>query len=392
MSKPTIAYITLGSNLGNRASYIKRAIKLLAETRHIRVSGVSNIIETAPLGGVNQPKYLNTVAEIKTTLSAQDLHKTLVRIETALGRVRKEKWAPRIIDLDLLLFGQEVVNLPHLTVPHPQMHLRSFVLKGLRQLNADLLHPVLKEPISELANRLGGCDFVLNPGVPQLISVAGVIGVGKTTLARKLSKLLARRLPATCLPSVWRVRVAGPSGGLGCKIFLEPYDQNPFLPAVYAGKKELALDSQLYFLTNRTKQINRDTLPPGEITISDYIFDKELIYAGLLLSPQQLVLYKRIYPSFAAKVAPPVLVIYMTDWPQKCLQRIHKRNRPYEQKIKLQFLEALDSAHQKLFADWKTCPVIRLSGSKFDCTRPADVNRLANQIKCYVAPHQLPSG
>jgi deoxyguanosine kinase len=362
MMKPTTAYIALGSNLGNRRAYIKRALKLLAETRHLRVSGVSDIIETNPLGQMNQPKYLNAVAEIKTALTAEDLYKKLIKIETALGRVRKEKWASRIIDLDLLLFGQEIVNLPHLTIPHPQMHLRSFVLNGLRQLNGDLLHPVIKEPVSELADRLGGYDFVLNPDVPQLISMAGVIGVGKTTLARKLSKRLAR------------------------KILLEPYDTNPFLPAVYAGKKELALDSQLYFLTNRTKQLNRDTLPQGKITISDYIFDKERIYANLLLSPQQLVLYKRIYPSFAAKVAPPVLVIYMTDSPRRCLQRIHKRNRPYEQRIKLQFLDAIDSAHQRLFADWKACPVIRLSGSNFDCTKPADINRLVNQIKYYFAP------
>jgi 2-amino-4-hydroxy-6-hydroxymethyldihydropteridine diphosphokinase len=369
MAKSTTVYIGLGSNLGDRRAYIKRAIKLLGRDEHIKVVRVSNVLETAPLGGVNQPKYLNAVAELKTTLSAQDLHKTLVRIETALGRVRGKKWLPRTIDLDLLLFGQEVVNLPHLTIPHPQMHLRSFVLKGLRQLNGSLLHPVIKEPVSKLADRLGGCDFVLNPDVPQLISMAGVIGVGKTTLARKLSK--------------W----------LGCKIFLEPYDTNPFLPAVYAGKKELALDSQLYFLTNRTKQLNRDTLPAGRITISDYIFEKERVYAKLLLSPQQLDLYKRIYPSFAAKVAPPVLVIYMTDSPRKCLERIHKRNRPYEQKIKLQFLDALDAAHQRLFADWKTCPVIRLSGSNFDCTKPADINHLANQIKCYVAnPSVIPSG
>jgi 2-amino-4-hydroxy-6-hydroxymethyldihydropteridine diphosphokinase len=383
MAKSTIAYIGLGSNLGNRAGYIKRALKMLAETKHIQVSSVSDIIETAPLGGVNQPKYLNAVAELQTTLGAQGLHKALTDIEKKLGRVKRERWTPRIIDLDLLLFGQEVVNLPHLTVPHPQMHLRSFVLKGLRQLNGDLLHPVIKEPVSELSDRLGGCDFVLNPNLPQLISMAGVIGVGKTTLARKLSKLLARRLSAACPPSVWRVRVAGPSGGLGCKIFLEPYDTNPFLAAVYAGKKELALDSQLYFLTNRTKQLNRDTLPAGRITISDYIFDKELIYARLLLNRQQLDLYKRIYPSFAAKVAPPVLVIYMTDQPRRCLERIHKRNRPYEQKIKLQFLDALDSAHQRLFANWKTCPVIHLSGSNFDCTKPTDINRLADQIKHY---------
>jgi len=374
----TVAYIGLGSNLGDRRAYVKRALKMLGRDEHVKVVRVSRLLETAPLGGVNQPKYLNTVAELQTTLGAQGLHKALIDIEKKLGRVKRERWTPRIIDLDLLLFGQEVVNLPHLTVPHPQMHLRSFVLKGLRQLNGDLLHPIIKEPVSELADRLGGCDFVLNPDVPQLISMAGVIGVGKTTLARKLSKLLARRLPAIC--------VAGPSGGFGCKIFLEPYNTNPFLPAVYAGKKELALDSQLYFLTNRTKQLNRGTLPAGRITISDYIFDKELIYAKLLLSRQQLDLYKRIYPSFAAKVAPPVLVIYMQDRSQTCLQRIHKRNRPYEQKIKLQFLESLDSAHRKLFADWKTCPVIRLSGSNFDCTKPADINHLVTQIKYYVAP------
>ena len=217
MMKSTTAYIGLGSNLGDRRAYIKRAIKMLAETKYIQVCSVSDVIETNPLGQVNQPKYLNAVAEIKTSLSAQGLHKTLVGIETALGRARGEKWLPRTIDLDLLLFGQEVVNLPHLTIPHPQMHLRSFVLKGLQQLNPNLLHPVIQESVSELANRLGGCDFVLNPDVPQLISMAGVIGVGKTTLARKLSNLLARRLPATCPPlarhpcggSVWRVRLAG---------------------------------------------------------------------------------------------------------------------------------------------------------------------------------------
>lgn len=321
----TTAYIALGSNLGNRAGYIKRALKALAETKYIRFCGVSNIIETNPLGGANQPKYLNAVAEIKTTISAQGLHKALADIEKKLGRVKREKWSPRTIDLDLLLFSQEIKRTPHLTVPHPQMHLRSFVLKGLRQLNADLLHPVIKEPVSELEDRLDGCDFVLNPALPQLISMAGVIGVGKTTLARKLLKKLH------------------------CQLLLEPYDTNPFLAAVYAGKKELALDSQLYFLTNRTKQLNRDTLPAGRITISDYIFEKERIYAKLLLSPQQLDLYKRIYPSFAAKVAPPVLVIYMVDSPQTCLQRIHKRNRPYEQKIKLQFLDALAKGHQRLF-------------------------------------------
>jgi 2-amino-4-hydroxy-6-hydroxymethyldihydropteridine diphosphokinase len=355
------AYIGLGSNLGNRQDHIRDALRMLAENKHIDVACVSDVAETAALAQSNQPKYLNTVAEIKTSLSAEDLHKTLADIETQLGRMRNGKWSPRTIDLDLLLFGREVISTHDLTVPHRQMHLRSFVLKGLCQLNPELLHPVINESMTELAARLNGGDYVPNSDQPRLVSVAGIIGVGKTTLAKKLSS------------------------SLGCKILLEPYDTNPFMPDVYAGKKELALDSQLYFLTSRVAQLNRNLLAQGQISISDYIFDKELIYAGRLLNAQQLTLYEEICPPFAAKVAAPVLVIYMQDSAQKCLERIQQRNRHYEQEIELQFLETLDSDYEQLFADWKTCPVIRKQMSQFDCTQDSDIEHLANQVKYYVA-------
>jgi len=361
MAKLTTAYIGLGSNLGNREGSIRSTLKMLAETKHLDVARVSDIIETVPLGDRNQPDYLNAVAEIKTTFSAEDLHKKLTDIETSLGRVREAKWSPRIIDLDLLLFGAGVINRPGLTVPHPQMHLRSFVLKGLCRLNPDLLHPVIKESVSELVVRLAGSDFALNPNLPQLVSVAGIIGVGKTTLTEKLST------------------------SFGCKALFEPYDTNPFMPDVYAGKKELALDSQLYFLTSRIEQLNHNSLAQGQLVISDYIFDKELIYARRLLNAHQLALYEKIYPPFSAKIAAPVLVIYLRDSVQKCLERIHRRNRPYEQKIEPQFLEALNSDYEQLFADWKTCPVIRTQMSKLDCMKDANIDHLANQIKSYVA-------
>jgi len=361
MSKPTLAYIGLGSNLGDRKAFIDKALKMLAEATDIELSGVSETIETTPLAGANQPDYLNTVVEIKTKLSANDLHKKMVEIETALGRVRRGKLAPRTIDLDLLLYGSDVINSSDLTVPHRQMHLRWFVLKGLCQLNAELLHPVIKESASELAARLGETDFTLNADQPQLVSIAGIIGVGKTMLTEKLSKLL------------------------GCKMLLEPYDTNPFMPQVYAGKKEMALDSQLYFLTHRAEQLNHNSLALGRIVISDYVFDKELIYAQLLLNAEQLALYKKIYPPFSAEVTPPVLVIYLIDSVQNCLERIHKRNRPYEQKIQPQFLDSLSRGHEKLFADWKKCPVIRLSMSEFDYMQDSNIQHLANQIRSYIA-------
>jgi len=361
MAKSTTAYIGLGSNLGDRKANIDSALKMLAGSEHIEVTRTSDLIETAPLGGADQPGYLNAVAEIETTLSPQDLHGIMAETETSLGRVRKEKWSPRTIDLDLLLFGQDVINSPDLTVPHPQMHLRSFVLKGLVPLNGDLVHPVLAEPVTELAARLNGCDFILNPSLPQLISIAGIIGVGKTTLAKKLSD------------------------ELGCKILLEPYDTNPFMPEVYAGKKELALDSQIYFLTGRLAQLNRNALAPGRIAVSDYIFDKEPIYARRLLDSEQLALYEKLYQPFCTEVASPVLVIYLQDSPEKCLQRIHDRNHPYEQQIEPQFLEALNSDYEELFADWNTCPAIRLSTSQLNYTESNAVENLANQVKCYIA-------
>jgi len=362
MTEPITAYIGLGSNLGERKGFIQKAVLALAESGQIEVCKVSNIIETSPLGGANQPDYLNAAAEIKTTLSAEDLHKMLIGIENSLfGRVRQEKWSPRTIDLDILLFGQKIINSPDLTIPHPQMHLRSFVLKGLYQLNGELIHPVMNITVNELAARLNGGDFVLNPQKPQLVGIAGNIGVGKTTVAKKLSELL------------------------GCKLILEPYDTNPFLPHVYAGEKELALDSQLYFLTSRVEQLNTDILERGKITVSDYVFDKEVIYAKRLLNAEQLSVYEKIYPLMAAKVITPAVVIYLKDTARKCLERIHRRNRPYEQKIELEFLQELDRDYEQLFAGWKKSPVIRISMTEFDCNRGGDIDNLVNQIKQYTA-------
>lgn len=359
----TTVYIGLGSNLGDRESYIDKALKMIAAAEQVELCRVSDIIETVALSSSEQPKFLNAVAELKTALSTAELYKTLSDIENELGRARRGQWWPRTIDLDLLLFGEEILESPDLTVPHPQMHLRSFVLKGLCQLKGELIHPVMKVSFNELNARLNGCDFALDPDKPQLVSIAGNIGVGKTTLAKKLA------------------------GRLGCELLLEPYDENPFLPDVYAGKKELALDSQLYFLTGRARQLDPNKLETGRICISDYVFDKELIYARRLLDAKQLALYEEIYPPFAAQAAAPALVIYMQDPAQNCLERIHRRNRPYEQQIELQFLQSLDSDYERLFEQWKSCPVIRISTSQ-----STDADSVANQIKNYTPGHFVIAG
>jgi len=358
---PSTAYIGLGSNLGDRHANINSALKNLADHQDITLCRVSDIQCTQPLGPPDQPDYLNAVAELETTLSPHALLAVLLQIEKKLGRVRREPWSARTIDLDLLLFDQQVITGPDLTVPHPRMHLRSFVLQGLCQLNPDLIHPLLDEPVHELARRLAGRNFALNPQLPQLVSIAGNIGVGKTTLAHRLSQML------------------------GADLILEPYDKNPFLPHVYAGRHELALDSQLYFLTERFRQLDAETLQKGRLFISDYIFEKETIYADRLLDPQQRRLYQQVYQLVAAKLTPPSLVIYLHDSPQACLQRIRARNRPYEQKIQLSFLQQLDQDYQALFARWDRCPLIRLRTPQLDYTDERALQRIASQIKMYIA-------
>jgi 2-amino-4-hydroxy-6-hydroxymethyldihydropteridine diphosphokinase len=355
----TMAYIGLGSNLGDRKDFIEKAVRLLGETPNTTVTGVSAIVETKPLGDANQPSYLNCVTEVKTTLTSGKLHQQLHSIENALGRERKEKWGPRTLDLDLLLFGEEVINTKTLSVPHPMMHLRYFVLNGLRQFNPNLRHPILNETVEVLAERLNGESFVFRPDVPQLVCLAGNIGAGKTTLAKKLGAIFS------------------------CRVILEAYDTNPYLARVYAGNRELALDSQLYFLTSRLEQLGPGALEKGRPVVADYIFQKEQIYAKLLLNAEQLALYQKVYALVSPAVAGPVLVIYLRNSPRQCLERIHRRNRPYEQGIESGFLETINAGYEQLLSDWKLCPVIRLTD--FDCLNETAIDALARSVKYYIS-------
>ena len=153
----TTAYIGLGSNVGEREQTIRNALEALGKREGIVVTAVSRLIETAPVGGPPQEKYLNGVAEMRTTLSPQHLMQTLLQTEDEFGRVRAERWGPRTLDLDLLLYGDAVVETPDLQIPHPRMHERLFVLAPLCDIAPEAIHPVLRMTAAELLAQLQHC-------------------------------------------------------------------------------------------------------------------------------------------------------------------------------------------------------------------------------------------
>lgn len=134
-------YLSIGTNIGDREKNLKQAIKMLQGTKDITVKAISSIYETAPVGYINQPSFLNIAVFIQTALSAYETLEACQSIENELGRVREIRWGPRIIDLDILLFNNENIEVENLMIPHPRMYERAFVLVPL--------HEIMQHPLTE---------------------------------------------------------------------------------------------------------------------------------------------------------------------------------------------------------------------------------------------------
>jgi 2-amino-4-hydroxy-6-hydroxymethyldihydropteridine diphosphokinase len=139
----TLVYVGLGANLGPREITLLRAVDLLAETEGVEVQAVSQLRETEPVGVVDQPLVLNGAVVLNTSLSPRELLDRLLEIERELGRVRDVRWGPRVVDLDLLVYGDQQIDEPGLRVPHPRLHERRFALEPLLELDPELDVPGL---------------------------------------------------------------------------------------------------------------------------------------------------------------------------------------------------------------------------------------------------------
>ncbi len=160
----TQVLLSLGSNTGNSSDNLRNAVAYLNTLNSTDVVKTSSVHTTAPWGKTDQPDFLNQSVLISTQLTVAELMENILRIEKEMGRVREEKWGPRIIDIDIILFGDSVVNSPVVVVPHPYMHERKFVLEPSVEIAAEMVHPVLKKTITEL---LVACGQTIASPTPQ---------------------------------------------------------------------------------------------------------------------------------------------------------------------------------------------------------------------------------
>jgi 2-amino-4-hydroxy-6-hydroxymethyldihydropteridine diphosphokinase len=190
--------IALGANLGDRRDNLQRALTLLDRPPELRVTARSRWFRTAPIGGpAGQAEFVNGAARIETTLAPRQLLAVLREVEAELGRQRRERWAARSVDLDLLLFDDLVLKTAELELPHPRMAFRRFVLEPAADVAADLRHPLIGWTIGQLLNHLNTA--------PNYVALTGVAGAGKTQLAERIVAATAGRFladPGAAAPEI----------------------------------------------------------------------------------------------------------------------------------------------------------------------------------------------
>lgn len=368
-----LAYISIGSNLGNRLAYLQKGIDACSE-RIGTVCVISAVVETPAVGFDGNP-FLNACFSMETTLGAPKLMQELLAIEIHHGRTRSKAvgYQNRTLDLDLLFYDDLVVTDETLTLPHPSMQKRRFVLQPLNEIAPNKEHPILKKVTTLL---LAECKdnsvlrttehALLHPLYANIkqhdfICIEGIIGSGKTTLAKTLA------------------------AKLGYKTLQERFADNPFLPKFYRKPKRFAFPLELSFLADRFKQINEeaeqlDLFQSG--VVSDYHMSKSLVFAQNTLSNDEYPLFKQLFELMSRNANQPSLCIYLRQTPIRAKANIKKRGRSYEQQIEMEYLEKLAASYDQHVPFLRTqMNVVEVDVSDLDFVlHPDDLDELLRRV------------
>ncbi len=279
--------IALGSNLGDRAANLRHAIEKLDAHPSVRVIAYSRPFLTKPIGGPqDQDEFINASACVDTTLAPHQLFELLHEIETELGRQRRQRWAARLVDLDLLLYDDLVIDTPDLTIPHPRMAFRRFVLEPAAEVSPHIVHPLIGWNIQQLLDHL---NTAIN-----YVAVTGLPSTGKSELVRRVADVNSG------------LYIADPECGL--------------TPQVTHDSSEIdRLTKERNVLRRRGELLLPDRWPPGgPLAISDFWFDQQLAYGQI---DQDDVAWESVlseWQAWQARIIRPKLLVMLVT-PLDCL-------------------------------------------------------------------------
>lgn len=354
--KFNIVYLSLGSNLGDKINNLQTTLNLI-DSKVGDVLLISSVYQTKAEGFVGED-FLNCCVSLRTSMEPKILIKELINIESQNGRLRSNRniYESRSIDIDILFYEDKIINQHNLTIPHPRMNERDFVIKPLLDIAKSKIHPVLNRTISEIDLDLGDTEIIkinddlVLPVIEKLksiknIVIEGNIGVGKTCLSEKLSKDLNKEL------------------------ILEGYMDNPFLEKYYENPDRYALNVELTFLTDRCRQLsdfnNQISLFSSGL-VSDYDIFKSLVFAGISLKEIEYNLFRKIFTYMTKDLFKSNLIIYLLQSTEQLLENIKKRGRGFEKKIDKKYLDKINQGYLNYLKNNSDLNIIYVDVSDLD--------------------------
>ena len=326
-----LTYLSLGSNQGRKLKNLQKAIYEIAESIGA-IHKISSVYKTDSWGFKGDDFY-NICIAVSTYLPPEELLKNILNIETKLGRKREQnnKYTNRKIDIDILLFDDEIVFSKNIIIPHPRMLDRKFVLVPLAEIAGNSLHPIEKKTLNICLNNsidtseIHKISSKLQRPIPLIekynyVAIEGNIGSGKTSLSNLMSD------------------------EFNAKIVLERFADNPFLPKFYEDQERFAFPLEMSFLADRYQQLTDDLAQFDlfkNFIVSDYYIFKSLIFAQVTLQKEEYALYRKMFDIMYKEISKPDLYIYLYQNTDRLLENIKKRGRIYEQNIEASYLQKI---------------------------------------------------